>query len=173
MTCIPVTIACLCASGKFWCISTLSVFVLTYIYIICICLDVYLHYLYLSWCISTLSVFVLTLFQAPLSAGMLAIAVLIFEPVTAENGLLSSWSMSSVVSKSIILPLLDFQRVLRRISFGAVSYETWNPKCQSRHSPFLARNVNENPASETSRPLATSSLAAGKKAQSTRQEVNL
>ena len=47
---------------------------------------------------------------------MLAIAVLIFEPVTAENGLLSSWSMSSVVSKSIILPLLDFQRVLRRIS---------------------------------------------------------
>ena len=60
MTCIPVTIACVCARGKFWCISTLSVFVLMYIYIICICLDVYLHYLYLSWCISTLSVFVLT-----------------------------------------------------------------------------------------------------------------
>ncbi|CAH3141647.1 unnamed protein product [Porites lobata] len=36
-------------------------------------------------------------YQAPLSAGMLAIAVLIFEPVTAENGLLSSWSMSSVL----------------------------------------------------------------------------
>lgn len=36
---------------------------------------------------------------------MLAIAVLIFEPVTAENGLLSSWSMSSVVSKTIIVPL--------------------------------------------------------------------
>ena len=50
MTCIPVTIACVCARGKFWCISTLSVFVLMYIYIICICLDVYLHYLYLSWC---------------------------------------------------------------------------------------------------------------------------
>jgi len=37
-------------------------------------------------------------YQAPLSAGMLAIAILFFEPVTAENGLLTSWSMSSVVS---------------------------------------------------------------------------
>lgn len=36
-------------------------------------------------------------YQAPLSAGMLAVAVLIFEPITAENGLLSSWSMSSVL----------------------------------------------------------------------------
>ena len=40
--------------------------------------------------------------------------------------------------------------------------ETWNPKCESRHSPFLARNANENPSSETSRPLATSSLAVGR-----------
>ena len=40
--------------------------------------------------------------------------------------------------------------------------KTWNPKCESRHSPFLARNANENPASETSRPLATSSLAVGR-----------
>ena len=40
--------------------------------------------------------------------------------------------------------------------------ETWNPKCESRHPPFLARNANENPASETSRPLATSSLAVGR-----------
>ena len=79
MICIPVTIGCVCARGKFSCISTLSVFVLMF-------------------------------FQAPLSAGMLAIAVLIFEPVTAENGLLSSWSMSSVVRKSSILPLLDFQK---------------------------------------------------------------
>ena len=39
------------------------------------------------------------LFQAPLSAGMLAVAVLIFEPITAESGLLSSWSMSSLVSE--------------------------------------------------------------------------
>ena len=31
--------------------------------------------------------------------------------------------------------------------------------CRSRHSSFLARNANENPSSETSRPLATSSLA--------------
>ena len=31
--------------------------------------------------------------------------------------------------------------------------------CKSRHSSFLARNANENPSSETSRPLATSSLA--------------
>ena len=30
---------------------------------------------------------------------------------------------------------------------------------RSRHSSFLARNANENPSSETSRPLATSSLA--------------
>ena len=32
--------------------------------------------------------------------------------------------------------------------------ETWNPKCESRHSPFLARNANGNPSTETSRPLA-------------------
>ena len=44
--------------------------------------------------------------------------------------------------------------------------ETWNPKCESRHPPFLARNANENPASETSRPLATSSLAAKKGSRS-------
>ena len=31
--------------------------------------------------------------------------------------------------------------------------------CRSRHSSFLARNANENPSSETSRPLATKSLA--------------
>ena len=31
--------------------------------------------------------------------------------------------------------------------------------CRSRHSSFLARNAKENPSSETSRPLATSSLA--------------
>lgn len=37
------------------------------------------------------------LFQAPLSAGLLAIAVLIFEPVTAESGLLASWSWSSLL----------------------------------------------------------------------------
>ena len=40
--------------------------------------------------------------------------------------------------------------------------ETWNPKCESRHSPFLARNANGKPSSETSRPLATSSLAVGR-----------
>ena len=40
--------------------------------------------------------------------------------------------------------------------------ETWNPKCESRQSPFLARNANGNPSSETSRPLATSSLAVGR-----------
>ena len=39
--------------------------------------------------------------------------------------------------------------------------ETWNPKCKSRHSPFLTRNANGNPSSETSRALATSSLAVG------------
>ena len=39
------------------------------------------------------------IFQAPLSASMLAVAVLIFEPITAESGLLSSWSMSSLVSE--------------------------------------------------------------------------
>ena len=31
-----------------------------------------------------------------------------------------------------------------------------------RHSPFLARNAKGNPSSETSRPLATSSLAVGR-----------
>ena len=31
--------------------------------------------------------------------------------------------------------------------------------CKSRHSSFLAQNANEKPSSETSRPLATSSLA--------------
>jgi len=31
--------------------------------------------------------------------------------------------------------------------------------CKSRHSLFLARNENENPSSETSRPLATLSLS--------------
>lgn len=36
-------------------------------------------------------------YQAPLSAGLLAIAVLIFEPVTAERGLLASWSWSSLL----------------------------------------------------------------------------
>ena len=40
--------------------------------------------------------------------------------------------------------------------------ETRNPKCESRHSPSLARNANENPSSEKSRPLATSSLAVGR-----------
>ena len=30
---------------------------------------------------------------------MLAVAVLIFEPITAESGLLSSWSMSSLVNE--------------------------------------------------------------------------
>ena len=40
--------------------------------------------------------------------------------------------------------------------------ETWNPKCESRHSPFLARNANGNPSSETNRPLETSSLAVGR-----------
>ena len=35
----------------------------------------------------------------------------------------------------------------------------WDTSCKSRHSSFLARNANENPSSETSRPLATSSLA--------------
>ena len=33
-----------------------------------------------------------------MSAGLLAIAVLVFEPVTAEKGLLAAWSFSSVVS---------------------------------------------------------------------------
>ena len=42
-------------------------------------------------------------FQAPLSAGMLAVAVLIFEPITAENGLLSFWSFSSLVSAMYLL----------------------------------------------------------------------
>lgn len=37
-------------------------------------------------------------YQAPLSAGMLAIAVLIFEPVTAEKGLLDGWSIASVLT---------------------------------------------------------------------------
>ena len=35
------------------------------------------------------------------------------------------------------------------------------PNAESHHSPFLARNANENPSSETSRPLATSSLVVG------------
>lgn len=36
-------------------------------------------------------------YQAPISAAMLAVAVLIFEPVTSEKGLLSSWSGSSIL----------------------------------------------------------------------------
>ena len=40
--------------------------------------------------------------------------------------------------------------------------KTWNPNCESCHSPFLARNANGNPSSETSPPLATSSLAVGR-----------
>ena len=45
---------------------------------------------------------------------------------------------------------------------SAIENETGNPKCESRHSPFLARNANGNPSSETSRPLATSSLAVAR-----------
>ena len=45
---------------------------------------------------------------------------------------------------------------------SAIENETGKPKCESRHSPFLARNANGNPSSETSRPLATSSLAVGR-----------
>ena len=44
---------------------------------------------------------------------------------------------------------------------SAIENETGNPKCESRHSPFLARNANGNPSRETRRPLATSSLAVG------------
>ena len=36
---------------------------------------------------------------------------------------------------------------------------TWDTSCRSRHSSLLTRNENENPSNETSRPLATSSLA--------------
>ena len=53
------------------------------------------------------------LFQAPLSAGLLAIAVLIFEPVTAESGLLASWSWSSLVStKNPKITLIKIEQVL-------------------------------------------------------------
>ena len=63
-------------------------------------------------------------------------------------------SVSSEISQ---LLTQTFKKVLRWISYGA------GPQiCESRHSPFLARNANENPASETRRPLATSSLAVGR-----------
>ena len=53
------------------------------------------------------------LFQAPLSAGLLAIAVLIFEPVTAERGLLASWSWSSLVStRNPKITLIKIEQVL-------------------------------------------------------------
>ena len=39
--------------------------------------------------------------------------------------------------------------------------ETWNPKCESRHSPFSTWNANRNPSSKTSRPLVTSLLVFG------------
>ena len=39
---------------------------------------------------------------------------------------------------------------------------TCDTSYKSRHSSFLARNENENPSSETSRPLTTSSLAPSK-----------
>ena len=32
---------------------------------------------------------------------------------------------------------------------------TWNPKCKSRHSLFIARNANENPSSETTTTTTT------------------
>ena len=54
------------------------------------------------------------LFQAPLSAGLLAIAVLIFEPVTAERGLLASWSWSSLVcTKNPKITLIKIEQILR------------------------------------------------------------
>ena len=40
--------------------------------------------------------------------------------------------------------------------------ETGNPKCESRHSPFLAQNGNGKPSSETSRPLARDFVARGR-----------
>ena len=55
---------------------------------------------------------------------------------------------------------LKLTRLSKKSFFGF--HETWNPKCESRHSPFLARNAKGNPSSETSRPLATSSLAVGR-----------
>lgn len=51
-------------------------------------------------------------FQAPLSAGLLATAVLIFEPVTAERGLLASWSWSSLVSTKNQITLIKIEQVL-------------------------------------------------------------
>ena len=45
---------------------------------------------------------------------------------------------------------------------SAIEVKDLQMKRESRHSPFLARNAIENPASETTRPLATSSLAVGR-----------
>lgn len=50
-----------------------------------------------------------------------------------------------------------FDYIYRR--WKGLANVTWNPKCQSCHSPVLVRNTNRKPSSKTSQPLTTLPLA--------------
>ena len=61
---------------------------------------------------------------------------------------------------------------------GVESNETWNPKCESRHSPFLARNANGKTHQARQVDLSRlrrsrSAASRPNKARSFRQEVDL
>ena len=71
--------------------------------------------------------------------------------------LLRWWRYTHTLNRSTRSGISTFRHWSQGLANG-----TWNPECESHHSLFLARNENENSSSETSRPLATSSLAVGR-----------
>ena len=82
-----------------------------------------------------------------------------FRPPEVVNFRLKSLLETTFAQSKQICPFDDRDTHTRSIDLSqGLTNETWNPKCESRHSPFLARNANKNTSSETSRPAKNQKL---------------